>query len=153
MTEKNFFKINILGIILILSLTAILMIIIDPYFHYHKPLSFLSYRLGNQRYINNGIIKHFDYNAIITGTSMTENFKSSQFNKMFNVNSIKVPFAGVSYKEINDNVEMALKNKKNIKCILRGLDYGKINENFEKMFYDAYPTYLYDYSIFNNYFI
>ncbi len=151
MTEKKFFKINIFGIILILFLTAITMIMIDPYFHYHKPLSFLSYRLGNQRYINNGIVKHFDYNVVITGTSMTENFKSSQFDKLFNVNSIKVPFSGGSYKEINDNVETALKNNKNIKYILRGLDYGKINEDFEKMSYDTYPTYLYDNNFFNDY--
>lgn len=119
MTEKKFFKINIFGIILILFLTTVTMIMIDPYFHYHKPLSFLSYRLGNQRYINNGIIKNFDYNAIITGTSMTENFKNSQFDKLFMVNSIKIPFSGGSYKEINDNVEVALKNNKNIKCILK----------------------------------
>ena len=151
MTEKKFFKINIFGIILILFLTAIAMIIIDPYFHYHKPLSFLSYRLGNQRYINNGIVKHFDYNAVITGTSMTENFKSSQFDKLFNVNSIKVPFSGGSYKEINDNIEVALKNNKNIKYVLRGLDYGGINQEYDHMRYNSYPTYLYDGNIFNDY--
>lgn len=92
MTEKNFLKINIFGIILILVLTAVTVIIIDPYFHYHKPISFVSYKLSNQRYINDGIVKHFNYDAVITGTSMTENFKSSQFDKLFNVNSVKVPF-------------------------------------------------------------
>ena len=151
MTEKNFFKINIFGIILILFLTAVIVIIIDPYFHYHKPIPFLSYRLENQRYINNGIIKQFDYNAIITGTSMTENFKNSQFDKLFMVTSIKVPFSGGSYKEINDNVEVALKNNKNIKYVLRGLDYGGINQEYNHMRYSYYPTYLYDNNIFNDY--
>ena len=151
MTEKKFFKINIFGIILILVLTAVTVIIIDPYFHYHEPVSFLSYRLENQRYINDGIVRHFNYNAVITGTSMTENFKSSQFDKIFNVNSIKVPFSGGSYKEINDNVETALKNNKNIKCVLRGLDYGGINQEYNHMRYNSYPTYLYDNNIFNDY--
>lgn len=151
MTEKNFFKINIFGIILILFLTAVTVIIIDPYFHYHKPLSFLSYRLGNQRYINNGIIKHFDYNAIIIGTSMTENFKSSQFDKLFNVNSIKVPFSGGSYKEINDNLETSLKLHKDIKYVLRGLDYNAINQEYTSIRYTFYPTYLYDENFFNDY--
>lgn len=151
MTEKNFFKINIFGIVLILFLTAVTMIVIDPYFHYHKPLSFLSYRLSNQRHINNGIIKHFKYSSIIIGTSMTENFKNSQFDKLFNVNSIKIPFSGGSYKEINDNMEIALKNNKNIKCILRGLDYGGINQEYNYMRYNSYPTYLYDNNIFNDY--
>ena len=34
--------------------------VIDPYFHYRKGLSFLSYPLHNQRYQNHGIAKHFD---------------------------------------------------------------------------------------------
>lgn len=151
MTEKNFFKINIFGIIFILFLTAVTMIIVDPYFHYHKPLSFLSYKLSNQRYINNGIVKHFNYDAVITGTSMTENFKSSQFNKLFNTNSIKVPFSGGSYKEINDNMEVTLENNKSIKYILRGLDYEIINQEYSHMRYNSYPTYLYDNNIFNDY--
>ena len=150
---KKFFKINIFLISFVLIFMAMMIVIIDPFFHYHKPFSFLSYKLESkyERYINNGIVKNFDYDAVITGTSMTENFKSSQFDKLFNVNSIKVPFSGGSYKEINDNVETALKNNKDIKYILRGLDYGKINEEFNKMFYDSYPEYLYDDNIFNDY--
>ncbi len=82
---------------------------------------------------------------------MTENFKSSQFDKMFNINSVKVPFSGGSYKEINDNIEVALKNNKNINCILRGLDYGEINQEYNHMRYSSYPIYLYDSNIFNDY--
>lgn len=151
MQDKKFFKLLVSGIILILSLIAGIVIIIDPYFHYHRPFSFLSYRLNEQRYINNGIIKHFNYNAIITGTSMTENFKKTQFDKLFRVNSVKIPFSGASYKEINDTIEVALKNKKNLKYILRGLDYNMINQEYTHMRYNSYPTYLYDNNIFNDY--
>ena len=149
---KIFKKIMFTIIFLIIFISGIV-IIVDPFFHYHKPLSFINYFMtsNQQRYMNNGIVKNFNYDAVITGTSMTENFKSSQFNKLFNVNSIKIPFSGGSYKEINDNVEVALKNNENIKYILRGLDYGKINEDFEKMSYDTYPTYLYDNNLFNDY--
>ena len=147
------FKKIIFTIIFLMIFVSGTVIGIDPFFHYHKPLTFINYFMVNnqQRYMNNGIVKNFDYNAVITGTSMTENFKSSQFDKLFMVNSVKVPFSGGSYKEINDNVEAALKNNKNIKYVLRGLDYGKINEDFEKMSYDAYPTYLYDNNLFNDY--
>lgn len=51
-------------LIFILSIFAI-----DPMFHYHAPLKFLSYPLVNERYQNNGIVKHFDYDSVITGTS------------------------------------------------------------------------------------
>lgn len=151
MENKKFFKLLISGIIFILGLIMGIMIIIDPFFHYHKPLKFLSYRLGNQRYINDGVIRHFDYNGIITGTSMTENFKASQFDELFNLNSIKIPFSGGSYKEIHENLERALKRNNNIKIILRGLDYEKIISDVNMMGYDSYPTYLYDNNIFNDY--
>lgn len=153
MTEKNFFKINVLGMILVLFLIAVITIVIDPYFHYHKPLFFINYFMNRnrERYINKGIIKYFDYNAVILGTSMTENFKSSQFDKLFNTNSIKIPFSGGSYKEINNAMELVLKNNINIKHILRGLDYGKINEEYDKMTYNSYPEYLYDDNFFNDY--
>lgn len=147
------FKRIIFTIMFLIIFVSGIVIGIDPFFHYHKPLTFINYFMVNnqQRYMNNGIVKNFDYNAIITGTSMTENFKSSQFDKLFNVNSIKVPFSGGSYKEINDNVETALKNNKNIKCVLRGLDYGGINQEYNHMRYNSYPTYLYDNNIFNDY--
>ena len=92
MKEKKYFKILIFLITLFLIIIGGIVIIIDPYFHYHKPLKFLSYRLENQRYINDGIGRQFEYDYVITGSSMTENFKNSLFKKLFNCNSIKVPF-------------------------------------------------------------
>lgn len=147
------FKRIISIIIILILLVSSIVLIVDPFFHYHKPLIFLNYFMsGNQqRYMNDGIVKKFNYNAIITGTSMTENFRSSQFNNLFNINSVKVPFFGGSYKEINDIIKISLQNNKNIKYILRGLDFGKINEKSDKMSYDSYPEYLYDDNIFNDY--
>lgn len=151
MQDKKFFKMLLFGIIFVLFFISGVMIIVDPYFHYHKPLKFLRYRLGNERYINDGIIRHFDYDSIITGTSMTENFKTSQFDKLFDKNSIKIPFAGASFKEIGDTLERALKYNPNTKIILRGLDYGAILDSSEEMRYESYPEYLYDNNLFNDY--
>lgn len=72
-------------LIFILSIFAI-----DPMFHYHAPLKFLSYPLVNERYQNNGIVKHFDYDSVITGTSMTENFKTSEAQKLFDPVVVKL---------------------------------------------------------------
>ena len=147
------FKNILLSIISLFFIIGSINVIIDPFFHYHKPLSFLNYPFfsNQQRYINDGILKNFDYNAFIIGTSMTENFRTSEFDSLFNVNSVKVPFFGASYKEINDNLETGLKNKKNIKYVLRGLDYNAINKESREMTYKVYPCYLYDENIFNDY--
>ena len=149
--EKKFFIKIILKIVIILIFTSSLMFIIDPYFHYHKPLKGLYYSFLDQRYINNGIIKNFEYDGIIIGTSMTENFKTSQFNNLFKVKSIKVPFAGGSPKEISDNLEYALKRKKELKLVLRSVDYSHLLKSKDQMNYNDYPKYLYDDIIFNDY--
>lgn len=127
-------------------------ILVEPYFHYHRPLSNVYYILNNERSQNDGIIKHFDYDSIITGTSMAANFKTSEFDKIFDANSIKVCFSGGSYKEINDNLKKAFDSEHEVKYVLRCLDYGKIIENKDEMRYDLgrYPTYLYDKNPFND---
>ena len=56
-------------------------------------------------YRDDETVKHFEYDAIITGTSATQNFKTLELGKLFCVNSIKVPFCSASYKEINENLE------------------------------------------------
>lgn len=126
---------------------------IDPYFHYHKPhIDKYYYNINNQRSQNDGISKHFDYNALITGTSMTENFKTTELDEIFGVKSIKVPYSGGTYKEMNDNLINALEYNHNLKMVVRGLDTGKFFDTFDQMCWNLgkYPTYLYDDNPFND---
>lgn len=147
MKSNKSFVIAVLSLAMIFScIAAIPTIIVDPFFHYHKPLKCFYYELTapNQRNLNNGIIRHFNYNAIITGTSMTENFKASEADKIFNVTSIKIPFSGGGYKEINDNLKVAFKHNKNINIVIRGLDSGYLATKKDFTFYDKkkYPYYI-----------
>ena len=125
---------------------------VDPYFHYHKPLEGLQYPINNERYQNDGILKNFDYNAIITGTSMTQNFRTSEFDQLFGLTSVKVPLAGASYKEVNDELTIALEHNPNIELVLRVLDYTAIEKPKDCMFgaVSRYPYYLYDDFLFND---
>lgn len=139
-------------VILMLSVIVIGVVYYDPFFHYHSPNDKFYYYLNNERSQNDGIIKHFDYDAIITGTSMAENFKVSETNKLFGVNAIKVCFAGGTYKEINDNLEKAFKYNSKIRVVIRGLDSGYLLDDKNKVRNDLgeYPVYLYDDNIWND---
>lgn len=144
--------IGFLAIVLVLlvgigGLTAF----VDPFFHYHAPLDMLRYQIYDQRHQNDGIVKHFDYDAIITGTSVTENFKTSELDTLFGTHAIKVCYAGGSFKEINDNLVRALKANEGIRCIVRSLDAYKIVADKDEMEADfRYPTYLYDDHLLND---
>lgn len=137
--------------LVLLTFCGSLTVLVDPFFHYHKPLDILQYPIHNQRYQNDGIVRHFDYDAIITGTSMTENFKASEFDALFGTSSVKVNYNGASFREINDTLLRAVASNPNIRIILRGLDGWGFFDDKDHMRTDAeYPDYLYDDSLLND---
>lgn len=145
---KVFTFICLVGLIVVACST----IYIDPFFHYHKPKPEFYYTLKSQRYQNDGILKHFDYDSIITGTSMTENFKTTEFNKLFSANSIKVPYSGAKFKELNDAIKVSYSSGKNVKYVVRSLDLYNIAINKDSARNDLgeYPIYLYNDNIFDD---
>ena len=138
-----------------LGIIATETVIIDPFFHYHKPnTNKYFYTINNQRSQNDGIIKHFDYQGILTGTSMTENFKTSEAEGIWGGKFIKIPFSGATFKEINDNLIVALKNNSNLRVIIRGIDMCLFLDEKNSQREDLWklPKYLYDKNIFNDVF-
>ncbi len=144
MTGKRWF-----AIFIILSLISVLLIggavfAVDPFFHYRAPNKQLFYLLGDQRSQNDGITKYFDYDAIITGTSMAENFKASQMDELFGVNTIKVCYSGATNKELNDNLTVAYNSGHNVKYVLRTIDYTMLATDKDEMRTDMgeFPVWL-----------
>ena len=153
MEKKNkIWSILCIGIVLVVLITmAVPTAIIDPFFHFHGPRDGLSYPLNNQRYQNDGIVRHFDYDALITGTSMTENFKTTEFDALFGTNSIKVSYSGGSFPELTSNLEQALEHNPNLKTVLFCIDEWFLSSGRELIQADGnYPLYLYDDNPFND---
>ena len=144
--SKIFFVIFISVFVLSAILLGSLVVYVDPYFHYHAPLEGKNYIMKEQRYLNDGIVKNFDYNAAIFGSSMTECFLPSVMDSVFGTKSVKVPFSGGSYKEVGDIEKVACANNKNLKIVVRGLDCNRFFNDKDERDYeeDSYPTYLYD---------
>lgn len=135
------------GCILLLSTATV---IIDPFFHYHGPLSFLEYPCIYERYQNDGLARHMEYDAIITGTSMTQNFKCSEFDEFWETNSIKLSYSGASFHEINANLRRAFSYNPNVRYVLTSLDGNLLNYPADKDTYSGYPEYFFDNNPFND---
>lgn len=147
MEGKRWVKLMLSGSICVLVAVGSLVWLIDPYIHYHKPLKAFFYNLSDERYVNDGIAKHFEYEALITGSSMTQNFKTSEFKEIFGVEAVKLPFSGGSYREVNGIVQTALRKSGNqVQYVLRGLDYNGMMVSPETLRYEenTYPWYLYN---------
>jgi len=139
-----------LALVLLIT-TGSITAVIDPFFHYHAPLESLQYPLNNQRYQNDGIVRHFDYDALITGTSMTENFKTSEFDALFGVNSVKVSYSGGTYAEMFSNLQRAMASNPGIKTVIFCIDEWFLFSGRDMILADGeYPTYLYDDDPFND---
>ncbi len=135
----------------LMAVVAALVIIVDPMFHYHAPVKGISYILENERYQNNGILKNFEYDAVITGSSMSENFKTSVADELFGVRSVKTTYAGGYFKEIADAEKTALKSNPDLKMVIRSVDLSFIMTESDYINpAAAYPHYLMDDDPFND---
>lgn len=125
-------------------------IVIDPFLHYHGGQSVLEYPLKDERYQNDGIARHYEYDSIITGTSMCQNFKCSEFDALWGARSIKIANSGASYHESNANIRRALHHNPDVKYVVCSLDGNRLNYPADKDEYEGYPDYLYDANPFND---
>lgn len=144
--NRRWFVRIIMIIMGLLLMGGLFVVIIDPFFHYHAPLSKLNYPLmrENERYQTDGILRNFDYDAIIIGTSMTECFKTSDLNYLFGVNAVKTPLAGCNFNEANNNLKRAFATNPNIAMVIRSFEYQAIpldkDNSFEMYDYAEYMT-------------
>lgn len=143
------------GILILIApvlLIAGIIIFIDPYFHFHKPVKGISYILENARQQNDGILRNFDYDTILTGTSLDQNEKTSEVEQLFGGKAVKVPFAGGYFPELSFTLDNALKRKR-VDRVIMSLGYSTyIEAEYDDWGHPefTYPMYLYDDDILND---
>ena len=150
MSHKSFFIWTVsLTLVILIAFTA-MTVVIDPFFHYHAPLDKLEYPIDEQRYQNDGILRNFDYDSIIIGTSMTENFHATQWDNLFDAKTVKTSLSGSYLKESADALDKAFSSNDGIKYVVRSFDFYSILAYKDEVSDFDYPTYLYDDNIFND---
>lgn len=138
------------GVTAALALLAGITMFVDPFLHYHGGQKFLEYPLKDERYQNDGIARHYEYDSIITGTSMCQNFKCSEFNELWGGNAIKIANSGASFHESGETIQRALSHNRGVKNVLCSLDGSRLNVPARFDEYEGYPVYLYDDNPFND---
>ncbi len=157
MSHKKWAVVTLAVLFIALFAFAFVTVVIDPFFQYHKPLTDLSYPLPNdmQRHISYGIVKNFDYQLLLTGTSLTHNFKTTDLEDVFGKKSVKVPLAGASDNELNNLIEKAIEHNPNLDTVVRSLDMHMYFDPYAMLTMVDHPEYLYDENFLNdvNYFL
>ncbi len=139
---KTFIKILILTIIAVIAIN----LIIDPFQIFRKSTLYkVEYLGGDERYLNAGLIKSYDFNSIAIGSSLSENFSNNDISQYLKFNRpIKLCISGSSSYEVYLTLKASL--KKNPEKILYSINPFMLFSGSEKRLRygeGSFPDYLY----------
>lgn len=132
-----------LCITILIGMIALIMlvVIIDPFYHYHAPKS-TNLFLYNEVYQSPGEARHFSYDTVMLGSSMTENFRPEWFLK-YNENAIVLSYSGARSKDVGNLLGEVFKSKNLVKHVYIDLnDYQLCSDPLST--FGEVPLYLYD---------
>ena len=138
--------------VFLISLAALLLMgafvcVFDPYYRYHGQAK--DYKLLKSRYSDAGLIYNFDYDTVMIGSSLMQNFDMNYFDEKLGCNAIKATIGGISLSEIDYLTGLILKQKKcrTLYCCLDLALLAQEKENDDMRFSD----FLYDTNPLNDY--
>lgn len=139
----------LITILCLLIAVAALVIYIDPFFQYHKPLDDFPYLVDNQLSQNPGMARNMEYDSVILGSSMTVNFNTNWFRELMGLNTIKLNYSGAYPKDQSNIMEQIFAGDNQVKTVFLGVDVMTYTGGVEETKYPI-PEYLYDDSIWND---
>lgn len=126
-----------------------LVVYVDPFFHYHKPLSGFPYQVDNQLSQNPGMAKNMEYDSAILGSSMTVNFNTHWFEELMGLDTIKLSYSAAFPKDQANIMEIIFEHNPDVKKIFLGIDVITYTGAVDQTKYPI-PEYLYDDNLLND---
>ena len=137
---KQFFTASV-----ILLLACVLAVVVfDPFFQYHKPLKGLKAVLTDKEYQCVGYLKTFDYDSVIAGSSVSENYNNGWFDQGFGCKSIKAIRSYGATADLCYLLDIAFEHQ-DLKYVFYNLDPSALEADPETTYeLTGCPMYLYD---------
>lgn len=149
MTSKTYIKAALSILLVMLMLTAVLQIAVDPLFQYHTPWFGLKPVITNERYQNAGVARTFDFKNAIIGNSLAENFKVSDVSRAFGGETVKLTASGSHPLDWTYTLDVLSGRGKVPEHILFNLDPYIFLASSTELKHDL-PKYLYDTDYLND---
>ena len=127
-----------------------LVIWVDPFFQYHKPLAWFPYLVDNQVNQNPGLAKHMDYDSILIGSSMTASFNTDWFEELMGMKTQKLSYNGSYPKNLSNIMQLVFDAKGDqVKAVYMAVDQSTFSADPEETKFPV-TDYLYDDNVFND---
>ena len=149
MKRKNWALLSLALLFAAIAAVSLTVIVIDPFQVYRLATRYLPpIDKTTQVYANAGIVRNYDYDSAIVGTSVTENFRPTQMDTLLGGRFIKLcTSAGTAY---NHALLMNLAfQTHDVRRIVYGLDVYSFIARLDQTGSDV-PLYLYDNNPFND---
>lgn len=140
------------GLVILLGLSAVaaLTIYVDPFFQYHKPLSWFPYLVDHQVNMNPGLAKNMDYDSILLGSSMTVSFNTDWFEEEMGLTTQKLSYNGAYPKDQATIMDIVFEAKGNqVTDVFLGIDELNYSGGVDQTKFPQ-PEYLYDQNYLND---
>lgn len=132
MDSKKYVKNTIAYTIAFLMLIAIVMIVIDPFSHFHMPLFGMAPVATDERTALIGIAKNDEYEVALVGSSMSENFVDSWFEDgFFGKSAVKFCLQGAHFDDYEIILDEVITHPE-LKTVVFGLDNYILTDNPEE---------------------
>ena len=146
MSYKQFFLRFLVSIAAILGCMGIFVFIWDPCNYYRITDNKLKYVASS--YINAGVIRNADYNTVIIGSSLSQNFAPQLFRDLLDENVLKVNTGGISLEQ-RDLFYNCVECNKSVDKYYIEILLSSFNEEDDDL--GDTPVYLYDKDQMNDY--
>lgn len=149
--DQNFIRQFAGRTLLLLAAAAAVTVIFDPFYQYHKPLPGLKAVLTDKEYQCVGTLRTFDYDALIVGSSVCENYNNHWFDEGFGCKTIKAIRSYGATADLNYLLDIAYESH-DLKYVFYNIDPSSLWAGTELTYESAgCPMYLYDRNILNDY--
>lgn len=129
MTSKKYIIKTITYFVIILIFLGIITVVLDPFSHFHDPLFGMGAVETNERSALIGVAKNSNYDTLLLGSSMSENFEDAWFEDGVIGNSaIKVCLQGAHFSDYKVILDEAI-NKPELKTVVFCLDTYLLTNN------------------------
>lgn len=149
MTKRQWSTLTLALLLGALALIVGAVALVDPFEIYHQATAFIPpITNGTQIYSNAGIAKSYEYDSVIIGSSMTENFLPSQFDALFGGSFVKLPINAGSPYNHKQMMDLAF-GSHDVRRVIYGVDIELMTYFYTTPKCEM-PDYLYDDNLFND---
>ncbi len=111
----------LLGVVLFLGGVALIVYLVDPFFHYHAPWFGLKAVEDEKEYQVPGILKNFEYDSVLAGSSVVMSINTDTLDERFGCRTVKAVGGSASAPLLDYYLDLAFENHE-IRYVFYGVD-------------------------------